>query len=96
MASATRREDDGPDGIEFICAGDGTMTTRDLETELARGGDTRAEALAQLAEVLAVEAGDGEPTKDPTEFLYEVGVGPDGAEKSPPDSRGQENHRFTG
>ena len=68
MASATRREDDGPDGIEFICAGDGTMTTRDLETELARGGDTRAEALAQLTEVLAVEAGDGEPVEDPTEF----------------------------
>ena len=85
MASATRRKDDGPDGIEFICAGDGTMTTRDLETELARGGDTRAEALAQLAEVLALEAGDGEPIKDPTEFLHDVGIDPDGDERSLPD-----------
>ena len=85
MASATRREDDGPDGIEFICAGDATMTARDLETELARGGDTRAEALAQLAEVLALEAGDGEPIEDPTEFLYEVGIDPDGDERSLPD-----------
>lgn len=82
MASATRREDDGPDGIEFICTGDGIMTARNLETELARGGEARVEALAQLAEVLAVEAGDGEPIEDPTEFLGEVGIDPDGDERS--------------
>jgi hypothetical protein len=32
MASATRREDDGPDGIEFIREDGGTITARDLET----------------------------------------------------------------
>ena len=82
MASATRREDDGPDGIEFICTGDRIMTARNLETELARGGEARVEALAQLAEVLAVEAGDGEPVEDPTEFLGEVGIDPNGDERS--------------
>ena len=85
MASATRREDDGPDGIEFIREDDGTITARDLKTELARGGDTRAEALAQLAEVLALEDGDGEPIEDPTEFLHEVGIDPNGDERSLPD-----------
>ena len=85
MASATRREDDGPDRIEFTREDDGTITARDLETELARGGDTRAEALAQLAEVLALEAGDGEPIEDPTEFLHDVGIDPDGDERSLPD-----------
>ena len=81
MASATRREDDGPDGIEFICTGDGIMTARNLETELARGGEARVEALAQLTEVLAVEAGDGEPIEDPTEFLHDVGIDPNGDER---------------
>ena len=85
MASATRREDDGPDGIEFVREDDGTITARDLETELARGGDTRAEALVQLAEVLALEAGDGEPIEDPDEFLQEIGVDPDGTGKKLPD-----------
>ena len=85
MASATRREDDGPDGVEFIREDDGTITARDLKTELARGGDTRAEALAQLAEVLALEDGDGEPIEDPTEFLHEVGIDPNGDERSLPD-----------
>ena len=77
MTSATRREDDGPDGVEFVREDDGTVTARDLETGFARGGDTRAEALTQLAEVLALEAGDGEPIDDPDEFLGEVGVSSD-------------------
>jgi predicted RNase H-like HicB family nuclease len=85
MASATRREDDGPDGIEFIREDDGTITARDLETGLARGGDTRAEALTQLAEVLALEAGDGEPIDNPDEFLQNVGVNPTIDDKELPD-----------
>ncbi|RAW46584.1 hypothetical protein DQW50_03225 [Halorubrum sp. 48-1-W] len=85
MASATRREDDDPDGIEFIREDDGTVTARDLETGLARGGDTRAEALTQLAEVLALEAGDGEPIEDPEEFLQEIGVDPDVADTDLPE-----------
>ncbi|KDS91150.1 hypothetical protein FK85_05795 [Halorubrum saccharovorum] len=74
MASATRREDDGPDGVEFISESDGTVTARDLETGLARGGETRAEALTQLAEVLTLKAGGGEPIEDPDVFIDEIGV----------------------
>ncbi|WP_435094167.1 type II toxin-antitoxin system HicB family antitoxin [Halorubrum sp. N11] len=74
MASATRREDDGPDGVEFVREDDGTVTARDLETGLARGGETRAEALTQLAEVLTLEAGGGEPIADPDGFLRDIGV----------------------
>jgi predicted RNase H-like HicB family nuclease len=85
MASATRREDDGPEGIEFIREDDGTITARDLETGLARGGDTRAEALTQLAEVLALEAGDGESIDNPEEFLEDIGVDPTADDKELPD-----------
>ena len=74
MASATRREDDDPDGVEFVSEDDGTVTARDLETGLARGGETRAEALTQLAEVLTLEAGGGEPIEDPDAFIEEIGV----------------------
>jgi len=85
MASASRREDDGPDGIEFIREDDGTITARDLETGLARGGDTRAEALTQLAEVLALEAGDGEPIGKPDEVLQNICVNPTTDDKELPD-----------
>jgi hypothetical protein len=37
--------------VEFVREDDGSVTARGLETRLARGGDTRAEALAQPAEV---------------------------------------------
>ena len=85
MASATRREDDSPDGIEFIREADETITARDLETGLARGGDTRAAALTQLAEVLALEAGDGERIDNPDDFLNEIGVTGNTDDKELPD-----------
>lgn len=68
MASTTREGDD-PDGVEFVREDDGTLTARDLETGLARGGSTRAEALSQLAEVLELQEGGGESIEDPDEFL---------------------------
>jgi predicted RNase H-like HicB family nuclease len=67
-ASATRDHDEA-EGIVFHREDDGTITAEDLETGLARGGDTRAEALAQLAEVLALHEGDGEQIDDPDAFL---------------------------
>jgi len=63
MASATR--DDRNGGVEFYYESDGTVTAKDLETGLARGEDTRAAALAQLAEVLELHDGGGEPIDDP-------------------------------
>jgi len=75
MASATRNGRSG--GVEFIREDDGSITAKDLETGLARGGETRAEALAQLAEVLALEEGGGEPIEDPDAFLRDLGINPD-------------------
>jgi hypothetical protein len=57
-ASATR-DRDGAGGVVFHREDDGRITATDLETGLARGGDSRAEALAQLADVLALHEGDG-------------------------------------
>jgi len=76
MASTSR--DGKRDGVEFVHEDDGSVTARDLETGLARGGETRAEALAQLAEVLRLEDGGGEPIDDPDGFLREeMGIEPD-------------------
>lgn len=78
MASATRNGEDPDGGVEFIRENDGSITARDLETGLARGGDSRAEALAQLAEVLALDAGEGEPVTD--DDLREIGLDPDASD----------------
>lgn len=76
MASATRDPDD-LEGVEFVREDDGTITARDLKTGLARDGNTRAEALARLAEVLALDEGEAEPIDDPDEFLREeIGIEP--------------------
>jgi predicted RNase H-like HicB family nuclease len=77
MASATSDRDES-ERIVFVHEDDGSVTARDLETGLARGGDTRSEALAQLAEVLALHEGGGEPIDDPDEFLRaELDIDPD-------------------
>jgi len=73
MASATRNGE--PNGVEFVREDDGSITARDTETDLARGGDTRAEALSQLAEVLVLHEGGGEPLTD--DDLEELGLNPD-------------------
>lgn len=70
MASATRKDAD-LEGIESVREDDGSITARDLETGLARGGDTRAEALTKLAEVLELHEGGGGPIEDSDEFLTE-------------------------
>lgn len=77
MASTTR-EDDDLEGVEFVREDDGSITAKDLQTGVARGGDTRAEALAQLAEVLELHEGGGESIENPDEFLRdELDIDPD-------------------
>ena len=77
MASTTRN-DEPEGGVEFIHEEDGTVTARDLETGLARGGETRAQALAQLAEVLELHEGGGESIENPDDFLREeLDIDPD-------------------
>jgi hypothetical protein len=73
MAKAT----DPADGVEFVREDDGTITARDLETGLARGGETRAAALAQLAEVLRLAEDAGEPITDPDAFLRDHDIAPE-------------------
>jgi hypothetical protein len=76
MASTSR--EGTRDGVEFVYEDDGSVTARDLETGLARGGDTRADALTALAEVLRLEDGGGDPIDQPDEFLRtEMNVDPD-------------------
>lgn len=82
MAS-TRRERPS-DGIEFVREDDGSITARDLETGLARGGATRVEALSELADVLALAAEDGDSIEDPDEFLAENGVESASGVEQPP------------
>jgi hypothetical protein len=86
MTSTSR--DGERDGVEFIREDDGSVTAHDIETGIARGGDTRADALAQLAEVLRLEDGGGEPINDPDEFLRtEMNIDPDDLDEhdEPPD-----------
>jgi hypothetical protein len=81
---ATRTHDD-PDeeGVEFIQEDDGSITARDKETGVASFGDTKAEALAMLADALMLHEGGGEPVTD--EDLEEWGLDTDseGAEELP-------------
>jgi len=54
MPGTTR---DGPseEGVEFVTEYDGSITAVDGETGIARGGETRAQALRMLADVLALQ-----------------------------------------
>lgn len=82
MASASR--DRRSEGIEFIHENDGSITAKDIETGLARGGATRAAALSQLAEVLALAENDDEPIEDPDAFLQAHGIEPASEVERPP------------
>jgi predicted RNase H-like HicB family nuclease len=67
MASASRDGDEN--GVHFLHEDDGSVTAVDEETGLARGGDTKSQALAQLAEALTLHEGGGDPIDDPEAFL---------------------------
>ena len=82
MASTSR--DPRSEGVEFIHEEDGSITARDIETRLARGGATRAEALSQLAEVLALAENDGESIEDPDAFLRAHDIEPPSEVEQPP------------
>lgn len=73
MASAT---DDAGGGIRFVREDDGSITAIDDETGLAAGGESRPAALANLAEVLTLHEGGGEPIEDPDAWLRDHGIDP--------------------
>jgi len=82
MASRTH-DDPDEDGVEFIHGDDGSITAREKETGVASFGNTKAEALAMLAEALVLHEGGGEPVTE--EDLEEWGLDPEseGAEELP-------------
>jgi len=65
------------EGVEYIQEDDGRITARDIETGVASYGETKAEALAMLAEALELHAGDGDPIEDEDAFLEELGIDPE-------------------
>lgn len=79
MATQSGR-DDYREGVEFIHEDDGSITARDLETGVASFGETKAEALAMLAEALRLTEEGGEPVEDEEAFFEEIGIDPDDIE----------------
>lgn len=75
MARSARDDPSERDGVKFIHEDDGSITALDLESGVASGGETKAEALQSLAEALVLHEGGGEPVTD--EDLEEWGLDPD-------------------
>jgi predicted RNase H-like HicB family nuclease len=69
MASASGESDD--EAVRFVHEDDGSVTAVDEETGIARGGETKAVALTQLAEALTLHEGEGDPIEDPDQFSRE-------------------------
>ena len=67
----TKNESGRTEGVEFVYESNGQITAKDIETGVASCGETKAEALAMLAEALHLHEGGGEPIKDIQAFLKE-------------------------
>ena len=75
--STTAEDRHGDRGVEFIYEDD-LVTARDRETGVAASGESRAEALAMLAEALELHDNDAtEPLGNEDEVLREIGLDPD-------------------
>lgn len=64
-------------GVRFVREDDGSITAIDDEAGLAAGGDSRSDALANLAETRTLHGGGGEPIEDVDAWLAEHGIDPD-------------------
>lgn len=74
---STTAEDRFEAGVEFTVDEAGLITARDLESGVASCGESKAEALAMLAEALELHEGGGEPIEDEAAFLRDIGIDPD-------------------
>ena len=84
MASTVDENHDS--GVVFSVEDDGTISARDLETGIVRGGESKAEALTQRAEALTLHEGGGEPIEDPDAFLRdELGIEPSSTDEELPE-----------
>lgn len=73
MASA--QPENGRDGVRLIPGEDG-VTAVDVETGVASEGDTKSDALVNLADALELHEHGGEGIDDPDAFLEELGLDP--------------------
>jgi len=62
------------------------VTATDIETGVAASGDSKSDALSELADALALHEGEGAPIADEDAFFEEIGIDPDTAtdEQTPP------------
>jgi predicted RNase H-like HicB family nuclease len=81
---STTTDDRREAGVEFTHEDEtGLVTARDVETGVASCGETKAEALAMLAEALTLHEGSGEPIEDEDAFLEEMGIDPEEIDEDP-------------
>lgn len=73
---STGLDTDRAAGVEFIHVDDGSITARDIETGVASFGDTKADALAMLADALRLHDTDTE-IDDEAAVLRDLDIDPD-------------------
>jgi len=83
MATTDRRNEQ--DGVRFTYEED-LVTAIDSETGVAATGNSKADALAELADALRLHEGGGKPIDDEDAFLREIGLDPTAVttEQTPP------------
>ena len=70
--------------VRFSCE-ENLVTAIDVETGVAAGGESKADALAELSDALALHEGGGEVIKNEGAFLREIGLDPEVTpEQTPP------------
>jgi predicted RNase H-like HicB family nuclease len=72
--TTTDRRDEGAD-VRFSYE-ESLVTAIDVEIGVAASGDSKADALAELADALALHEGGGEEIEDEDAFLREIGLDP--------------------
>ena len=78
MAAQADRQPESNREIRLIENPDGWWTSIDEETGVASQGETRAEALENLDEAVALYNGEiGESVEDEDAFLHELGIDPE-------------------
>jgi predicted RNase H-like HicB family nuclease len=90
MASSTVDGDEPEQEIRLVDSGEWWVAT-DIETGVASQGETRAEALANLDEAVALHQQDEDTVETPAderEMLRELGIDPDEVERARADSDG--------
>ena len=70
---ATTDRCDEQDGVRFSYE-EGLVTAIDVETGVAASGESKPDALGELADALSLHEGGGEPIEDEDAFLREIGL----------------------